>query len=263
VLSRSRIEEGDYVLILINRKRKWVIRVDRSKKFSSDKGILDLNTLIGAEYGSEVPLSTGIKAEIHRPLLIDFIERGFSRATQVIYPKDAGYMIYMSGVSSGSRVLEAGVGSGFLTATIANIVKPHGKVYAYEIRKEFIELALRNLKMLNLNEFVEIKQRDVKEGIDEKDLDAAFIDIPDPWEALNNLYQALKPSAPILFFFPTINQVEKLYEAIKEHKGFSDLRCVEILLREYRVTKGMTRPSTRMIGHTGYIVFARKRKISP
>ena len=260
--SHSKIEEGDYVLIIIDPKRRWVIRIDKDKRFNSDRGVLDLKNLIGVEYGSKISLSTGIEAEVHKPLLIDFIERGFSRATQVIYPKDAGYMLYMSGISSGSKVLEAGVGSGFLTAAIANIIKPNGRVYAYEIRKEFISLALRNLKILNLDKFVEIKQRDIREGIDERNLDAAFVDIPNPWEALNNLYQALKPSAPILFFFPTINQVEKLYDTIKEHGGFSDLRCVEILLREYRVAKGMTRPSTRMIGHTGYIVFARKRKTS-
>ncbi len=257
--SRYTISEGDFVLLIIDRKRRWIVRASRGKIFGSDKGVLDLGNLVGLEYGSTIKLSTGVEAEVHRPLLIDFVEKGFARATQVIYPKDAGFMIYLSGISSGSRVLEAGVGSGFLTAALANIVKPTGRVYAYEIRKEFLELALKNLRMLGLESYVELKLKDVREHIDERDLDAAFLDMPDPWNALDNLYNALRPSAPILFFFPTINQVEKLYQAIEEHGGFSDFKCYEMLLREYRVKTGMTRPSTRMIGHTGYIVFARKR----
>jgi len=252
------ITEGYEVLLYIDHMRRWIKKVKRGSIFGSDRGSLKYDDIIGKKYGDKAVLSLGYDVYLLRPLLIDYIERGFERKTQIIYPKDLGFIVLLSGIGPGARVLEAGVGSGILTAVLANIVRPTGKVYGYEIRKEFAEITMRNLRRLGLEKYAEIRIGDVKQGIDVKGLDAAFLDLPDPWNALEKVYEALKPSAPIIAFLPTINQVEKMLSAIKEDQRFVDSRCYEILLREYQLVEGAIRPKTHMIGHTGYIFFARK-----
>ncbi len=252
----SIINEGDWILVYLDEKRKFLVSVKKGEVFGSDKGILKLDEVIGLPYGSKVKLSTGYDAYILRPLFYDYFLR-YKRVTQVIYPKDLGFIIFISGVSSGSRVLEAGIGTGFLTTTLAHIVKPNGKVYAYDVREDILEVAKRNLKLSGLLKYVELKHGDVRLKVNEKNLDAAFLDIPDPWNALDNIYSALKPSSPVIAFLPTINQVEKLVNAMKRHEGFIDINAIEIMIRDYIVKEGATRPRTTMIAHTGYIVYAR------
>jgi tRNA (adenine57-N1/adenine58-N1)-methyltransferase len=252
------VDYGNEVLLYFDRKRKFLVKLEQGKKISSDRGTIATDNIVGKPIGSSFITSLNVRGWVLKPLLIDYLEKGIKRATQVIYPKDLGFMILMLGIESGSRVLEAGVGSGNTTAVLAYFVKPLGHVYGYEVRKEFIEIAKNNIARLGLDKYVTIKHGDIKEGIEERDLDAAVIDIPDPWEALNNIYIALKPSAPVAFFVPSMQQLIKLYDALNSHGGFIDIKAYEILLREIELSPTSVRPATRMIGHTGYIVFARK-----
>ena len=258
MLSPDKVREGSEVLIYIDRRRRWIVKIEKGKVFGSDRGVVRHDDLIGKEVGSSVKLSAGFRAYLLKPLLIDYLEKGFERRTQVLYPKDMGLILLLLGVGPGSRVLEAGIGSGFMTAVLANVVRPGGKVYAYEVRPEFAEVAVRNLRRVGLDPYVEVKIRDVREGVDERDLDAALLDMPDPWGAIEVVHLALKPGAPVVFFLPTASQVDKLLAKLIEFRGFVDVRIYETMLREYRAVPGALRPETTMIGHTGYIVFARK-----
>lgn len=258
MLSPERVCEGSEVLIYIDRRRRWIVRVAKGRVFGSDRGVVKHDDLLGLEIGSRIRLSAGFDAYLLKPLLIDYLERGFDRRTQVLYPKDMGLIALLLSVGPGSRVLEAGIGSGFMTAVLANLVRPDGKVYAYEVRPEFAEVALRNLRRVGLDRYVEVRIKDVREGVEERDLDAALLDMPNPWEVLEVLHGALKPGAPTIFFLPTTSQVDKLLAKLAEFRGFVDVRVFETMLREYRPVPGALRPETTMIGHTGYIVFARK-----
>jgi tRNA (adenine57-N1/adenine58-N1)-methyltransferase len=209
------------------------------------------------EYGSVIKLSTGVKAYILRPTLIDYMFKGFKRVTQVIYPKDLGFITLLADIRPGSRVLEGGVGTGFLTAVIARYVGDEGHVYAYEIDKRRIDVALENLRLVGLENRVTFRNKDVRVDVEDYDIDSAILDIPDPWNALKTLARALKPSATVISFLPSINQVEKLVNYVLDSGLFVDLRTYEILLREYEVSKDVIRPKTMMVGHTGYIVFMR------
>ncbi len=252
------INEGDLVLIYIDERRKFIVRARKGLKFTSDRGVLDFDEVIGKPYGSTVVLSTGAKAWLLKPLPYDVMDKGFRRPTQVIYPKDIGYMIVMSGVKPGSKVLEAGAGSGFLTAMLALHVMPTGKVISYEVRENIYKVARRNLELLGVIDYVDLRLGDVRQGVDEKRFDAAFLDMPDPWNALQSVHSALKPSAPLVVFVPTYNQVEKTCLAMEKHGGFVDIRAVEIMLRELQVKEGAVRPKPTMIAHTGFIIMARK-----
>jgi tRNA (adenine57-N1/adenine58-N1)-methyltransferase len=254
--NRAVVKDGEQVLLYIDRRRSRVVEAGKGT-YETDKGSINLSEVVGLEYGTAVKTSTGTEARVMRPLLLDFLMRGFKRATQVIYPKDLGFIVLLSGIGPGSRVLEAGVGTGFLTATLAHFVGDNGHVYGYEIRKDFANVARRNLELAGLSHRVTIKIRDVKEGVDESGLNAAFLDLPDPWGVLPILREALVPTSPVIVFLPTTNQVSKFLQAVKAGRYGIDVHVYETLVREYQPKADALRPESFMVGHTGYIVFLR------
>ena len=162
-----------------------------------------------------------------------------------------------SGIGPGSHVVEAGTGTGALTTALAHYVKPDGRIYSYEIREEFLRAAEKNLRRAGLIDFVELKNKDITAGIDEMDVDAVILDLATPWLVVPHAYTALRPCGTIVSFSPTVDQVVKTAEALKEN-GFVDTETVECLMRGMQIERGKTRPQTLMTGHTGYITFARK-----
>lgn len=224
----------------------------------SDRGVLRHDDIIGLPYGSVVRLSTGVEAVVHRPRLLDLVERGFARRSQVIYPKDQGLILFLAGIGPGSRVVEVGVGSGFTTAFLAWVVGPEGHVYAYEVREDMLEVARRNLEMAGLIDRVTLKLADARRGIEERGVDAVVADIPDPWNILDPAYEALRGSGTLVAFMPAANQLARFLSAVNAHPGFGSVRVLEVLVREYETRGDAVRPRTTMIAHTGYIASARK-----
>ncbi len=248
---------GDIVSIYIDEKRTFVIRLVRGGILGTDKGFIKHEHIVGKSFGEIVYTSRGAKAYIMPPILIDKL-RLLKRTTQVIYPKDLSFMIYLSGIRPGSRVLEAGVGTGFLTISLANFVGPNGRIYGFDLNEGRIRILGEAMEILGYKDRVVLKVGDIRKPLDLRGLDAVFLDIPDPWNALQTIYEVLKPGFPVIMYVPTVNQLEKTVIALREHRGFLSVHAYELLLREYDVSKGATRPQTLMIGHTGYIVYARK-----
>jgi len=253
---QEKIGEGDYVLLFLTPKRTYLVKVEKDKTFHTHKGYVKLDDLIGKEYGCWIESNTGAKFVVLKPLIRDYIFKSF-RKTQIIYPKDIALIVLYSGIGPGSRVVEAGTGTGALTSALAHYVKPDGKVYSYEIREEFIETARKNIERAGLEDFVELKLEDITQGIEERNVDAVILDLATPWLVVPHAYEALKPSGSFVSFSPTIDQVVKTVEALKEN-GFIGIETFECLLRGMQVERGKTRPQTLMTGHTGYITFARK-----
>jgi len=255
-LPTQTIKEGDYVLLYLNQRKTFLVKVESGKSFHTHKGFVKFDDLIGKGYGSTVSSSLGFEFALLKPSLCDFVMKSV-RSTQITYPKDIALIVMFSGVCSGSRVVEAGTGTGALTMALAYYVKPNGKVYSYEIREEFLKTAEKNLKRAGLSEFVELKNKDITVGIDECDVDAVVLDLATPWLVIPYAYAALQPCGTIVSFSPTIDQVVKTVEALKEN-GFLDIETVECLMRGMQIEKGKTRPQTLMTAHTGYVTFARK-----
>ncbi|MCG2909122.1 MAG: tRNA (adenine-N1)-methyltransferase [Stygiolobus sp.] len=251
-----KVKEGDYVVIWIDPKRVYLTKVTQKGKFSSDKGAIDLGNLIGLEYGSEITLSTANKAYLLHPTPLDAYN-GLRRPSQVLYPKDIAYMLYVSGIKPGDTVVEAGTGSGFLTIALAYFLGEKGRVITYDIRQDMQEIAKKNVSILNLSDRITFKLKDIREGIEEKDVDAVFLDMPDPWNAINSVYEALKPSGSIVIFVPTVNQIEKTVLKLREF-NFVDVHAEELITREYQVKENATRPKNIGVVHTGYIIRGRK-----
>jgi tRNA (adenine57-N1/adenine58-N1)-methyltransferase len=256
-LANAKIQDGDNVLIYLDARRTYLIKIQAGQTFHTHKGYLKLDELIGREYGEPIKSSMGIYFTTLKPRLTDYIMKS-SRNTQIIYPKDAALIVMFSGIGPGSRVVESGTGTGSLTTALAHYVGSSGKVYTYEFREEFQKNAAKNLQRSKLIDNVEMKSGDVTvTGYDERDVDAVILDLAVPWLVVPHAHAALKPSGVIVSFSPTIDQVVRTTEALREN-GFVFIETVECLMRTMQVERGKTRPNTMMTGHTGYITHARK-----
>ena len=255
-MANQKISEGDYVLIYLDARRTYMIKMQAGQTFHTHKGYLKLDELIGKEYGEPIKSSLGIYFTTLKPALTDYIMKS-SRNTQIIYPKDAALIVMFSGIGPGSRVVESGTGTGSLTTALAHYVGPTGKVYTYELRSEFQKNAAKNLERSKLIDHVEMKSGDVTLGIEERDVDAVILDLAVPWLVVPHAYEALRPSGILVSFSPTIDQVVKTTEALREN-GFVFIETIECMMRAMQVERGKTRPQTLMTGHTGYITHARK-----
>jgi len=254
-MSRT-INEGDSVLLYLDQRRTYLVTVESKKSLHTHKGFIQLDELVGKEYGTRIASSMGVEFVALRPTVRDHVFK-MLRKTQITYPKDIALIVMFSGIGPGSRVVEAGTGTGALTSALAFYVKPTGHVYSYEIREDFMSTALKNLKKAGASEYVDLRNKDITEGIDETEVDAVVLDLATPWLVIPHAYSALKGSGTLVSFSPTIDQVVKTVEALKEN-GFVDIDTVECFMRRMQVERGKTRPQTLMTGHTGYITVARK-----
>jgi tRNA (adenine57-N1/adenine58-N1)-methyltransferase len=249
--------EDEYVLLSLSQRKTYMVKVEKGKSFHTHKGYVKLDDLIGKEYGSTILSSLGFEFTALKPILRDYIMK-CARQTQIMYPKDIALIVMFSGIGPGSSVVEAGTGTAAMTTALAHYVRPNGKVYSYEIREEFRATAEKNLRRAGLIDFVELKTKDVTAGIDEENVDAVILDLAVPWLVIPHAYSALSPSSTLVSFSPTIDQVVRTVEALKDN-SFTDIETVECLMRGMQVEIGKTRPQTLMTGHSGYITSARRK----
>lgn len=250
------INEGSLILLHFDTRRQWLLRVEKTRQFHTHKGYINLGDMIGLRFGSEIKSSLGHSFWILKPTTHDLIMHSVRR-TQIMYPKDIGFIILKLALTSGSKVLEIGTGSGAMTVAAAMAVKPSGHVHSYEAKDEFAEMAERNLKRSSLTEYVTIHRANASAGVEGSDYDAAIMDVGDPWPIIPHVHKSLSGGSPIVSFSPTVNQVERTTEAFV-HGGFVNIQTFECFLREIRADTGKTRPATIMVGHTGYMTFAQK-----
>ncbi|RLF16872.1 MAG: hypothetical protein DRJ66_02290 [Thermoprotei archaeon] len=249
------IREGDYVILYCNGK-KLPVTIERDKVIHTHIGLIEANKIIGKGYGSSIKTHIGEKVYILRPNLVDYV-LNVKRRTQIVYPKDIGLILLLGRIGPGSIIVEGGSGSGALTGVLAYMVRPNGKVYSYEVREEFLRIAKKNVKRLGVGEYVVFKHKDITKGIDEQNVDAIILDIASPWLVVEHAFKSLKGGGFFISLSPTIDQVEKTVEKLKEF-NFKDIEVVETFIRYWKVKTGESRPLTFMVGHTEFIVFARK-----
>ncbi len=250
------IQEGSYVLLFHTPRKKWLTKVTSDKKFHTHLGVIDFAPLVGMEYGSAIRTTEGKVIFLVEPTIHDFIMKS-ERRTQIVYPKDLGFIAARTGLANGSLVLEIGTGSGALTTFMASIVKPSGHIHSFDVNPDFAEIAKRNVDRAGLSQHVTFYMHDPHKGLEIKNMDIAIVDLGDPWTVIEQVYDALKGSGAFVAICPTMNQIERTATELKKG-GFIDIDCIELLIRNMEAREGMTRPSMRMIGHTTYLVFARK-----
>ena len=249
--------EGDMALLIGPRDKRFVVQLRSGRKMQTHEGELDFDALIGQPFGRRVWTHLGKPFLVLQPSVNDLVLLSIKRKGQIVYPKDAGHVLLKMNIESGCRVIEAGTGSGALTLVLARAVAPGGVVYSYEVREEMQENALRNLRKLNVGEQIVCKKRDVTAGFDEIDVDAVFLDVRDPALYLDQSYAALTNGGFFGSLVPTTNQVTELITEL-QLRHFGDIQVEELLVREYKPVPQRLRPMDTMVGHTGFLVFARK-----
>lgn len=222
-------------------------------------GAIDGNRLKDLEDGDAVDI-VGRRFNVFRPGVIELIE-SLDRGAQIITPKDASAIIMECNVRAGSRVIEVGAGSGGLTTALLNAVAPSGHVHTVEFKEQNAEKALKNVKRVGLDQYWSYQIGDAREApVEFDDADVLTTDMPDVENAYDNLLPHLRNGGRICVYVPNTNQLEKAVNGLRE-RGFTDIRSMEIIRRGMEVHPGGVRPSFEMLGHTGYLTFARKRSV--
>ncbi|MEM4201926.1 MAG: tRNA (adenine-N1)-methyltransferase [Candidatus Hadarchaeum sp.] len=249
------ISEGERIILIDEEGRKYLVQASRQKHHTKF-GVVDLAETIGKEPGTRVKSHLGKDFIVLRPSIVDFMQK-LRRVPQIMLPKDAGQIVAHTGVGPGSKVVDAGAGSGALSIFLGNLVKPNGWVISYEVREDFAKIAEENIKMAGLGDIVKVKNKDIYQGIDENELDLITLDLPQPELVLPHAQLALKPGGHLVAFTPCVEHLQRLYREFAKF-SFININTIECLVREIEVKTNCTRPSTRMIAHTGYLTFARR-----
>jgi tRNA (adenine57-N1/adenine58-N1)-methyltransferase catalytic subunit len=247
---------GDLAELVGLRHKHFIINLKAGAKFETHRGILMHDDLIGKPWGTQVFSHMGAPFFLLQPSLADLLI-DIPRTTQILYPKDIGFILVYMGVGPGQKVMEAGTGSGSMTTALAYAVGDEGRVVSYEVKPDVQNLARKNLTRFGLESRVDFKLRNIEEGFDETDADSFFLDIPNPYDYTLQVRNALKPGGFLCCLIPTFNQVEKTLYALRQHQ-FAFVEVCEILLRYYKAEPSRMRPTDRMVAHTGFLLFARR-----
>ena len=174
--------------------------------------------------------------------------------------KDAALILGFADIAPGLRVLEAGVGSGALTISLLRAVGPSGAVDSFERRTEFAEIATRNVtdyfggKPVNWS----LTLGSVQDKEPVVHYDRIVLDMLAPWECVQLADSVLHPGGVLLAYVATTTQLSVMAEAIKGSERFTEPESSESLIRQWHHEGLAVRPVHRMIGHTGFLIQARR-----
>ena len=254
----DKIKQNSPVLFYFNHSKKWLMKISKKESLHTHIGVIKHSDAIGKEYGSRVMTNKDKYVYVLKPTMYDYVMK-LQHGTQIVYPKDLGYIVARAGIGSGQKILEIGTGSGSLTSFVANIVKPRGHVYTFDVNENFMKIAEKNIKKAGVSKYVTQHNLDLKTAkkMPLEDMDVALIDLGDPWVVIPQVRKMLKGSGSIFAICPTMNQLEKLTMALVENE-FTDIESTEHILRTIEAREGKTRHSFQGIGHTTYLCFARK-----
>ena len=248
-------KEGDLVQLSASEIKFFIFPLKSGQVFQSHRGVIEHDSLIGKPWGSQITSHQGSPFYLLKPGLFEFISTT-KRNTQIMYPKDIGYILLRMNITPGSTIIEAGTGSGGLTQILAAYVGDSGHVFSFEVRDEMQNLAKKNLARIGLSDRVSFISKNIQEGFDIENADSVFLDLPNPFDFLPQVKLALKPGGYFGTLLPTTNQVNRLLINLSRN-DFIFVDVCEILIRFYQSEPEKFRPVDRMVAHTGYLIFAR------
>jgi tRNA (adenine57-N1/adenine58-N1)-methyltransferase len=262
---RGPLREGEWVRLTDQKGRKHNFELVAGKRFFSNKGHLDHDDLIGREEGFTVTSSAGGQYLVFRPLLNEFVV-SMPRGAAVVYPKDAAQIVSLADIYPGARVVEAGAGSGALTCSLLRAVGPWGRVTSFELREEFADVARRNVEQFfsapegQTHPAWDLRLGDLKHGLPGlgTPVDRIILDMLDPWSCIDVVADALVPGGIVCAYVATTTQLSRVVETLRAHGGFTEPQPWESLVRDWHVEGLAVRPGHKMIGHTAFLVTARR-----
>ena len=239
--------------ILITKQGKKFYAKNLNEDLHTQYGFIKKEDLSKAKEGTILKSNTNKEFSFFVPYFID-LYRKIKRDAQIIPLKDIGIIIAETGINKKSRILDAGSGSGALACFLAAIAK---EVITYEIREDFIEIVKSNIEFLGIKN-IKVKNKDIYKEIDDKNIDAIILDLPEPWNAIENCSKALKFGGFLISYSPSVPQVADFVNAVRKNEDFVYIKTVEIIEREWEIEERRVRPKSKGIGHSGFLSFGRK-----
>ncbi len=252
-------EAGERVLLVDDRGRRFLVKLQPGAAFHFHGGAVPHELILGSEQGVAVHSTRGVRLTCFRPTLSDFILK-MPRGAQVVYPKDIGAILVYADIAPGTRVLEAGTGSGALTLALARATGPEGLVVSYDRRQDHHERGAANLESFlgKIPSWVDLRLGDVREVAATGEVfDRVVLDLPEPWTVTPEIRAVLHPGGLLCTYLPTTNQVQECVLAM-DAAGFDQVHTFEVMLRPWHVTARSVRPDHRMVAHTGFVTVGRR-----
>ena len=256
---RPEFNYNDRVQLTDAKGKLHTITLKEGGEWHTHKGWLIHDQIVGMPQGSVVETTAGLKFLAFKPLLGDYV-LSMPRGATIVYPKDAALIVGFADIAPGLRVLEAGVGSGALTISLLRAVGPAGAVDSYERRAEFAEIATKNVHNYfdGVPENWTLTLGSVQDKSSEVKYDRIVLDMLAPWECVELADNVLHPGGVLLAYVATTTQLSAMAEAIKETGRFTEPESNESLVRQWHHEGLAVRPVHRMIGHTGFLIQARR-----
>jgi tRNA (adenine57-N1/adenine58-N1)-methyltransferase catalytic subunit len=256
---RGLLAAGDLVQLTDPKGRMHTIELAPGREFHTHRGLILHDELIGQPEGSVVTTVGGTTYLAMRPLLADYV-LSMPRGATVVYPKDAAQIVAMADIFPGAQVIEAGAGSGALTCSLLRAVGDHGSVSSYERRADFAEVARSNVERFfgAVPLTWTLTVGDLVDSCIDSGADRVVLDMLAPWEVLDVAGEVINPGGVLCAYVATTTQLSRVVEALREHGGFAEPQPWESLIRGWHVDGLAVRPEHRMIGHTGFLVTARR-----
>jgi len=250
--------KGDPVVFIDRKEREYYTILERGKVTDIRGDQLPHDDIIGRQEGFVMTSQRGGRYLVFRPTLEQHV-RLMPRGAQVIYPKDIALILIYADIYPGAKVVECGLGSGALTSALLRAVGPRGRVISYEIRDDFIRNAKKNLQnFLGEKKNHEIREVDIYERFEEREVDRLLLDVPEPWRAVETAFPHLRPGAIVCAYIPTVLQLSQYAETLHRLRGFGAVQTFETLLRPWKVDHISVRPKLRMVAHTAFLTVARR-----
>lgn len=254
---------GDRVQLTGPKGKLNTITLEPGALFHTHRGAIEHDAIIGLPDGSVVRNTVGVEYLALRPLLVDFA-MSMPRGAAIIYPKDAVQILAQADVFPGATVVEAGVGSGALSLWLLRAIGPAGRLASFERRDEFADVARGNVATylghdpenwsVTVGDLADELPRTVEDGA----ADRVVLDMLAPWECLEAVSAALKPGGVLLCYVATVTQLSRVAEAIRSTGLYTNPSSNETMVRGWHVEGLAVRPDHRMIGHTGFLITARR-----
>jgi tRNA (adenine57-N1/adenine58-N1)-methyltransferase len=255
---------GERIHLIDKKERSYAITLKAGEIFQHSGDRIPHDDIIGKPDGSVVQFSNGKSMMAVHPTLAEYTLK-MPRGAQVIYPKDLAVILMWADIYPGSRVFEAGVGSGALTMALLRAVGDRGCVVSYELREDFANTATKNIERFMgkaPNHFLQIRNAyegiEIGEGISNWMYDRVVLDLPEPWRVVPHAARALRSGGLYLSYVPTVPQVIQTVQALEQSRIFIMVQTFETLLRTWNIKGRSVRPDHRMVAHSGFITVARK-----
>jgi tRNA (adenine57-N1/adenine58-N1)-methyltransferase catalytic subunit len=258
------LQPGERVTLSDPKGRRHSIVLAAGAMFHTSKGGISHDELIGGPEGVVVTSTGNVEYLAMRPLLSNFTVT-MPRGAAVVYPKDAAQILMGTDIFPGARVLEAGAGSGALSCALLRAIGPTGRLYSYERRDDFAEIARRNVTTffgaehpaweLRVGDLVESLE---SEEIEQGPVDRVVLDMLAPWECIEAIAGVLEPGGVLCCYVATTPQLSQVVETLRAHGGFTEPEPTESIVRPWHVEGLAVRPGHGSTGHTGFLATARR-----